>query len=312
MIVTRRKLLLTSAAGAAGLAIGRARAAAPPLNMKSAYKVGFAQSGSKNPWRLAQTTSMQDEANRLGYQLICTDAGASASKLASDVDGVTAQGVDVIFLSPREDKPLVPVIMNAKKAGIPVILINRDVDHELAAPDEDYVTYVGSDFAEEGRRVAAWLAKATSGKAKIIEIEGATGSSPASGRKEGFEEAIKKFPGMETIANDSGNFARGKGREVAETLLKNHRDATAIYAHNDEMALGAIAALEAAGKKPGKDVIVVSIDGEKDAVQAIIEGELRRDLRVQSALWAEGLCDPAGVRLRRQNPRLRQNRGQFL
>jgi ribose transport system substrate-binding protein len=274
MIITRRKLLLASAAGAAGLAIGRGWAAAPPLKMKSAYKVGFAQSGSKNPWRLAETASMQNEAARLGYQLICTDAGASAEKLASDVGGFIAQGVDVIFLSPREDKPLVPVILNAKKAGIPLILINRDVDHGLAAPGEDYVTYIGSDFVDEGRRVAVWLAKAVSGKAKIIEIEGATGSSPANDRKEGFEEAIKKFPDMKIVDNQSGDFARGKGREVAETSLKNHRDATAIYAHSDEMALGAITALEAAGKKPGKDVIVVSIDGEKDAVQAIVEGKL--------------------------------------
>ncbi|MBV8567994.1 MAG: substrate-binding domain-containing protein, partial [Methylobacteriaceae bacterium] len=112
------------------------------------------------------------------------------------------------------------------------------------------------------------------GKAKIIELEGTTGSSPANDRKKGFDEAIKQWPDMQILASQTGDFARDKGRQVAETLLQAHPETTAIYAHNDEMAIGAIAALEAAGKTPGKDVIVVSIDGEKDAVQAIIDGKL--------------------------------------
>lgn len=273
MIITRRRLLITSTAGAAGLAMGSAWAA-PPLKQKSTYKVGFAQTESNNPWRLAETASMRDEAKKLGYQLVYTDAAGSAAKQASDVNSMIAQGVDAVFLPPREDKPLVPVIKAAAKAGIPVFLIDRDVDHAMAKPGEDYVTFIGSDFVEEGKRVAVWLAKAVDGKAKIIELEGTTGASPANDRKKGFDEAIKQWPGMSILASQTGDFTRDKGRQVAETLLQAHPDATAIYAHNDEMALGAIAALEAAGKKPGKDVIVVSIDGERDAVQAIINGKL--------------------------------------
>ncbi|MBV9520937.1 MAG: ABC transporter substrate-binding protein [Hyphomicrobiales bacterium] len=274
MIITRRTMLITSVAGAAVLATSRAWSAPPPLKQKQTYKVGFAQTESNNPWRLAETASMQDEAKKLGYQLVYTDAASSAAKQASDVNSMIAQGVDVIFLPPREDKPLVPAILNAKKAGIPVILIDRDVDHALAKPGEDYVTFIGSDFVEEGQRVAAWLAKATNGQAKIIELEGTTGSSPANDRKKGFDDAIKQWSGMQILASQTGDFARDKGRQVAETLLQAHPETTAVYAHNDEMALGAIAALEAAGKVPGKDVIVVSIDGEKDAVQAIIDGKL--------------------------------------
>jgi ribose transport system substrate-binding protein len=270
VIITRRALLLTSVAG---LAMAPAFAA-PPLKEKAKYKVGFAQSESNNPWRLAETASMKEEAQKLGYTFVYTDAASSAAKQASDVNSMIAQGVDVIFLPPREDKPLVPAILNAKKAGIPVFLIDRDVDHALAKPGEDYVTFIGSDFVEEGRRVADWLAKAVGGKATILEIEGTTGSSPANDRKKGFDEAIKKYPGMKIMESQSGDFSRDKGRQVAETMLQAHPEASAIYAHNDEMALGAIAALEAAGRKPGKDVIVVSIDGEKDAVQAIIEGKL--------------------------------------
>jgi ribose transport system substrate-binding protein len=273
MLITRRRFCVASAAGVAVLGT-RPACAAPPLKEKSTYKVGFAQTESNNPWRLAETASMQDEAKKLGYQLVYTDAAGSAAKQAADVNSMIAQGVDVIFLPPREDKPLVPAIKNAAKAGIPVILIDRDVDHALAKPGEDYVTFIGSDFIEEGQRVAAWLAKAVNGKAKIIELEGTTGSSPANDRKKGFDEAIKQWPGMQILASQSGDFARDKGRQLAETLLQAHQDATAIYAHNDEMALGAISALEAAGKTPGKDVIVVSIDGEKDAVQAILDGKL--------------------------------------
>jgi galactofuranose transport system substrate-binding protein len=115
----------------------------------------------------------------------------------------------------------------------------------------------------------------TGGKGKIIELEGTIGASPANDRKKGFDETIKaKAPGMQILASQSGDFARDKGRQVAETLLQAHPDATIVYAHNDEMALGAIAAIEAAGKVPGKDILIVSIDGEKDAVQAIIDGKI--------------------------------------
>jgi len=268
-------LLVASAAGAAASLIVRpAWADLPKLAKKDAYKVGFAQTESNNPWRLAETASMKDEAAKLGYQLVYTDAAGSAAKQASDVNSMIAQGVDAIFLPPREDKPLVPVILNAKKAGIPVFLIDRDVDHTMAKPGEDYVTFIGSDFVEEGQRIADWLIKATNGKAAIIELEGTTGSSPANDRKKGFDERIASQAGMKILASQSGDFARDKGRQVAQTLLQAHPETSAIYAHNDEMALGAIAALEAAGKVPGKDVIVVSIDGEKDALQAIVDGKL--------------------------------------
>lgn len=274
MLITRRNLILASAAGSAALLTRPVWAALPPLAKKDTYKVGFSQTESNNPWRLAETASMKDEAEKLGYQLVYTDAAGSAAKQAADVNSMIAQGVDAIFLPPREDKPLVPVIKAAMKAGIPVFLIDRDVDHSMAQPGVDYVTFIGSDFVEEGNRIAEWLVKAVNGKAKILEIEGTTGSSPANDRKKGFDEVIAKNPDMTILASQSGDFARDKGRQVAETLLQAHPETTAIYAHNDEMALGAIAALEAAGKKPGTDVIVVSIDGEKDALQAIVDGKL--------------------------------------
>ena len=277
MIITRRSLLTATAGSVAFTAVGGNLAWAadlPKLKKKDKYKVGFAQTESNNPWRIAETNSMQDEAKKLGYQLVYTDAASSAAKQVSDVNSMIAQGVDVIFLAPREEKPLVPAIMNAKKAGITVILLDRNVDQALAKAGRDYLTFIGSDFIEEGRRVADWLVKATGGKATIIELEGTTGASAAADRKAGFDAAIAKNPGMKIVASQDGDFTRDKGRQVAETLLQAHPDATAIFAHNDEMALGAIAALKAAGKVPGKDVLICSCDGEKEAVQAIIDGTL--------------------------------------
>ena len=245
----------------------------PKLKEKKTYKVGISQTDSNNPWRLAETESVKSEAAKRGFQLVYTDAAGSAAKQVADVNSMIAQGVDIILLAPREEKPLVPAVMAAKKAGIPVILLDRRVD-PIAKPGRDYLTFIGSDFVEEGRRAADWLAKKTNGKATIIELEGTTGSSPANDRKQGFDTEIKKYPDMKVVASQTGDFARDKGRQVAETLLQAHSDATAIYAHNDEMALGAIAAIEAAGKVPGKDILVVSIDGEKDAIQAIVDGKL--------------------------------------
>lgn len=246
----------------------------PKLEKKETYKVGFAQTESNNPWRIAQTNSMKAEAEKLGHQLVYTDAAGSAAKQVSDVNSMIAQGVDLIFLAPREEKPLIPAVMAAKKAGIPVILLDRSVDPSLAKAGEDYLTFIGSDFVEEGRRMAEWLIKNANGKTKIIQLEGTTGSSPANDRKKGFDEAIQAAGGFEIVASQSGDFARDKGRQVAEALLQAHPDANVIYAHNDEMAIGAISAVEAAGKVPGKDILILSIDGGKEAVQAVVDGKI--------------------------------------
>lgn len=275
-MITRRTLLQLTAGGAAfaGLGLVPAYAALPKLKKKDTYKVGFAQTESNNPWRLAQTASMQEEAKKRGWQLVYTDAAGSAAKQVADVRSMIAQKVDVILLSPREEKPLIPAVMEAKKAGIPLFLIDRGVDATLAKGGVDYVAFIGSDFIKEGNMAGEYLAKSVNGKAKIIQLEGTIGSSPANDRKTGFADAIKAFPDMQIIASQSGDFARDKGRQVFETLYQAHPEATVVYSHNDEMTMGAIAAMEAAGKVPGKDLILVTIDGTKDAAQAVADGKV--------------------------------------
>ena len=272
--LTRRETLALLGAAAGAFVVRPAYAALPKLAKKDTYKVGFAQTESNNPWRLAQTKSMQDEAAKRGWQLVYTDAAGSAAKQVADVRSMIAQKVDVILLAPREEKPLIPAVMEAKKAGIPMFLIDRNVDQTLAKGGEDYVAFIGSDFTKEGMQAAEVLTAAVGGKAKIIELQGTTGSSPANDRMAGFAAYIKDHPGMEIIASQSGDFARDKGRQVFETLYQAHPEATALYSHNDEMTMGAIAAMEAAGKVPGKDLIIASIDGTKDATQALIDGKV--------------------------------------
>jgi ABC-type sugar transport system substrate-binding protein len=236
-MLRRTFLALATGVAAAGFAFGGLSAQElPKLKVKDKYKVGFAQTESNNPWRIAQTESMKAESAKLGHQLVYTDAAGSAAKQVADVNSMIAQGVDLIFLAPREEKPLIPAVMAAKRAGIPVILLDRNVDQSLAKAGRDYVTFIGSDFVEEGKRAAEALTKAVNGNAKIIQLEGTTGSSPANDRRKGFEDYIKAHSGMKVVASQSGDFARDKGRQVAETLLQAHPDATAIYAHNDEMA----------------------------------------------------------------------------
>lgn len=272
----KRRTLLMSAS-AIGIALtGMAHAQdLPPLAQQDRYKVGFAQMESNNPWRIAETQSFHDTAESCGWDLIATDAAGSAAKQVADVDSMIAQGIDVLFLPPREEKPLIPAVKKALAAGIPTFLVDRSVDPAAAVAGEDFVAFLGSDFIDQGRRVAEWTIENFEGESGVIvQLEGTTGSSPANDRKSGFDDAIAADPRFEIVASQTGDFARDLGRQVMETLLQAHPDVNIVYAHNDEMAIGAIQALELAGRTPGEDVLVVSIDGTRDALQAIIDGKM--------------------------------------
>lgn len=266
MLKTLAKLVL--AAAPLTLAACAARDAAGA----DAFVVGFSQMESDNPWRIAQTKSLRDEAAERGVQLVVTDAQGQTAKQVSDVEDLIARRVDLILLAPREFEGLAPALQTAKRAGVPVILVDREAAGQVG---EDYVTFLGSNFIEQGRRAAAWLAKATGGKANIVELSLTPGSSVARDRAAGFREELEKHPGMKIIASQTGDASRARGERVMQNIAQSlGKQITAVYAHNDEMALGAIQALKAAGRQPGKDVIVVSVDGQRAALEAIIAGEL--------------------------------------
>src|SRR5687768_3633345 len=234
--------------------------------------VGFAQVGAESAWRTAETESIKSEAAKRNVNLKFSDAQGKQENQIKAVRGFIAQGVDAIILAPVVETGWEPVLQEAKRAKIPVVLVDRGIK---TSDESLFATLIASDFVAEGRMAAEWLAKKTGGKANIIELQGTPGAAPAIDRKKGFEEGIKAHPEMKIIASQSGDFRRSGGKEVTEALLKSAgASVTAVYAHNDDMALGAIQALEEAGKKPGTDVIVVSVDGVKGAFEAMVAGKL--------------------------------------
>jgi ABC-type sugar transport system substrate-binding protein len=240
---------------------------------KKKLVVGFSQVGAESGWRTANTESIKAEAAKRGIDLRFSDAQQKEENQIKAIRSFIAQGVDVIAFSPVVETGFEPVLQEAKKAGIPVVLSDRAVK---VSDDSLYKCFLGSDFVEEGRRAANWLAEKTGGKAKIAELVGTVGSAPAIDRKKGFEEVLAKYPDMKIIKSQSGDFTRAKGKEVMEAFLKapDAKEITALFGHNDDMALGAIQAIEEAGLKPGKDIIIVSIDSVRDAFKAMIEGKL--------------------------------------
>jgi ribose transport system substrate-binding protein len=236
------------------------------------YVVGFSQMESDNPYRLAETKSLQDEAAKRGIQLVVTDAQGSTAKQVADVEDLVARHVNLIVLAPREYEGLAPALQAAKAAKIPVILVDREAK---GTPGEDYVTALESDYVAQGRRAAEWLAIQTNGTANIVELSGTPGASVAADRAKGFRDEIAKHPGMKIVASQTGNFSRATGQGVMQNIAQSlGKTMNAVFAHNDEMALGALQALTASGLKPGADVKVVSIDGSRAALEAIDRGEL--------------------------------------
>jgi simple sugar transport system substrate-binding protein len=235
--------------------------------------VGFSQIGAESAWRTAETNSIQDEARKRGVDLKFSDAQQKQENQIAAIRSFIAQGVDAIILAPVVETGWEDVLREAKQAKIPVILVDRGVK---VGDESLYATLIASDFVAEGRMAGDWLAKKTNGKANIAELQGTPGAAPAIDRKKGFQEAIAKQPGMKIVKGQSGDFTRAGGKQVMEAFLKSPegKDINAVYAHNDDMGLGAIQAIEEAGKKPGADIVVVSIDGVKGAFEAMVAGKL--------------------------------------
>ena len=246
----------------------------PAVVGKKTYKdiiVGYAQLGAESEWREANTVSIKETADNLGVELKFSDAQQKQENQIQAVRSLIVQKVDVIGIPPVVETGWEGVFKEAKDAGIPIILVDR----RASVPEEYYASYLGSDFVEEGRRAAREMARITNGKAKIVELMGTTGSAPANDRFKGFREIMNGFPGMKIIDSRDGDFTLARGKEAMNYFLEREGDSiTALYAHNDDMALGAIQAIEEYGLKPGVDIKIVSVDAARGAFVAMIAGKL--------------------------------------
>ncbi|MFD3309123.1 ABC transporter substrate-binding protein [Streptomyces sp. NPDC058656] len=240
--------------------------------------LGFAQVGSESGWRTANTKSVKEAAKEAGYNLKFSDAQQKQENQISAIRSYIAQKVNVIAFSPVVVTGWDAVLKEAKSAKIPVILTDRSIE---TSDDSLYVSFIGSDFTDEGRRAAKMLEKVLEkaghkGAVKIAQLEGTTGAAPAIERAKGFKEIMDADhkDDWKVVVSQTGDFTRAGGKQVMAAFLQSNPDINVLYAHNDDMALGAIQSIEAAGKKPGKDILIVSVDGVKDGFVAMSEGKI--------------------------------------
>jgi ABC-type sugar transport system substrate-binding protein len=253
---------------------GPAPGAAPGAGSEGGpITMGFSQVGAESGWRTANTKSIQEAATAADVDLKFSDANGEQENQISAIRSFVQQRVDVIAFSPVVRTGWDAVLLEAKNAGIPVILTDRAVDTQ---EKDVFKTFVGADFVEEGRRAGKWVVEqyATApGPVSIVQLEGTTGADPAIERNTGFADAIAANPNLKVIASQSGDFTRSGGKQVMEAFLKANPKIDLVFAQNDDMGLGAMEAIEAAGLTPGKDVKIVAVDATHDGMQALADGK---------------------------------------
>ncbi|CAM5180416.1 ABC transporter substrate-binding protein [Alishewanella longhuensis] len=239
----------------------------------TATTIGFSQVGSESGWRTSFSESVRQEARNRDIDLKFADAQQKQENQIRAVRGFIAQRVDAIIIAPVVETGWTPVLREAKRASIPVVIVDRNVQ---VTDDSLYLTRIASNFVEEGRIVARWLMAETAGNCAIVELQGTVGATAAIERARGFNEVLAEHPQSKIIRSQTAEFTRSKGKEVMETFIRAEqggRNICALWAHNDEMALGAIQAIKEAGLKPGQDILVVAVDGVPDYFKAMADGE---------------------------------------
>jgi len=276
-----KKLIGLAAAGAMLLALagcasdggGGDAAAEGPVPIEELV-VGFAQVGAESGWRTANTKDIQAAFEDAGIELKFSDAQQKQENQIKAIRSYIQQGVDYIAFSPVVETGWDAVLNEAKAAGIPVVLTDRAVDSEDTSL---YVSFLGSDFIEEGKKAGLWVLdeyKDATETVNIVQLEGTTGAAPAIDRAEGFADVIRQNENLKVVASQTGDFTRAGGKQVMEAMLKSNPDIDLVYAHNDDMGLGAIEAIEAAGLVPGEDIKIVTVDAVKDGMQALADGKI--------------------------------------
>lgn len=244
------------------------------------FTIGLAQSDTaESDWRRANTESFHDAASSLGVTLVFKDAGGRTDLQRRQVQELIAQKVDAIILSANEVQGWDDVLLAARKAKIPVVLSDRTIALRPENQDKGlYVTWIGSDFRHEGRAAAAWLAQETAGRCNVVEIQGPAGAAPSIDRGQGFRDVIGLFPGMKVIATRRGNWRTDQAREMMKGLLRSEgANICAVFAHNDNMAIGAVQAIEDSkdpGLRPGKDILIIGVDAVKQGFELLVQRKI--------------------------------------
>jgi ribose transport system substrate-binding protein len=244
----------------------------PVIDLATAT-IGFAQSEREaNPFRSTETQSINDEAAARGINLIQTNAQSDLNKEISDIKSMVDQGADALIISPLNSSGLEEALTYARDNDVPIMTIDRFLLNDTHC--DTYIGWVGSDFVEQGRRAAKAMIRESGGTGKLAILLGAAGVNVTDDRNAGFKEVLEAEAGnhdIEIVAEQTANYVREEGQTVTEQLIAQNPDINLIYAHNDEMALGAVAALKGAGYQPG-DVKIITIDGTQGAVQGIVDG----------------------------------------
>lgn len=251
--------------------------------------VGFSQIGSESGWRTAETNAARKAAEERGVDLRISDAQQRQENQIKAIRAFIAQGVDGILLAPVVATGWDQVLREAKAANIPVVLVDRQIETQDPSL---YLSAVTSDQVLEGRMAGDWLVKAAGNRdCQVVELQGTVGSSPAIARKKGFDQALAQAANVKTVLSQSGDFTRSKAKEVMESAIKSlgGNRICAVYAHNDDMMIGAIQAMKEAGLKPGKDVLTVSIDGVPDIFKAMADGEANATVELTPEMAAPAL-----------------------
>ena len=265
-----------SSAGSKGPTCTSKKYGAPTIDVTKAT-IGFSQSEStSNPFRATETSSITSEAKRLGIKLIQRNANANVPQQNTDIEDMIAQGAKALIVAPENSDGLAPALAKAKAKHIPVLTIDRTVK---GTPCSDFIGFIGSNFAGQAKIAADDLGTALKGKGQVAVLQGTSGNNVATDRTNGFnKEMAAKYPGIKIVASQPANFDQATGQKVMEQILQSHPDITGVYAQNDTMALGAIQAIRSAGKTPGKDIKIVSIDGIEDAVKDVVSGTIVADV----------------------------------
>lgn len=254
-------------------AVANAEEVVGDINGDGVFKVGFSELDIDGAFRITQVESMEEQATARGYEYIMTNAEYDTEKQVADVEDLLAQNVDFLFIAPIDMEAISPALSAAKEAGVPVILLDREASGTWG---EDWLTTIIADYVKQGEMCGQWIVDNMGDEeVKIVEITGVVGGSDVRDRAQGIRNIIEQYDNMSIVASQSGEWSRSTTQEVMENIIQSTGgDFNVVYCHNDEMALGAVLALKAAGMNPGTDVKIIAIDGQAEAVEAIIAGEI--------------------------------------